>query len=93
MEVRGDNVPFILDGPGGTDISGVVRPPISQPAMTHGYFRWSQNKRQAIAGHKCPSDTPRPKPNTESSNKTKKQMTAVPDGDQSVPSQEKSGRG
>ena len=36
--VLGDNVPFIFDGPGGTDISGVVRPPISQPAMTHGSF-------------------------------------------------------
>ena len=36
--VLGDNVPFILGGVGGTDFSGVVRPPISQPAVTHGYF-------------------------------------------------------
>ena len=33
VEVLGDNVPFILDGAGGTDIRGVVRPLISQPAM------------------------------------------------------------
>ena len=36
--VLGDNAPFILDGAGGTNISKVVRPPISQPALTHGYF-------------------------------------------------------
>ena len=67
--VLGDNAPFIVDGAADTNISGVVRPPIIQPAMTHGYFKWSQNKRQdtaakAIAGQKCPSNTQRPKPNT-----------------------------
>ena len=98
VEVVGDNIPFICDGTGGTYISGVVRPPISQPAMTHGYFMWSQNKRQdiaakAIAGQKCQSDTPRPKPNTGTSCKAKKQMKAALDGGQSVPSQKKSGRG
>ena len=58
---------------------------------------WSQNKRQdsaakAIAGQKCQSDTPRSKPNTGSSYKAKKQMTATLDGGQSVPSQKKPGR-
>ena len=81
VEVLGENVPFILDGPGGTDISGVVRPQINQPDMTHGYFTWSQNKRQdiaakAIAGQKCQNDTPMPKPNIGSSNKAKWQMKA-----------------
>ena len=51
MEVLGDNVPLIHDVAGGTDISGVVRPPSSQPAMTHAYFIWSQNKRQDIAAN------------------------------------------
>ena len=41
VEVLGDNVPFILDGAGGTDISGEARPQITQPAMTHDYFIWS----------------------------------------------------
>ena len=97
VEALGGNVPVIFDGAGGTDISGVVRPQISQPALTHGYFTQSQNKRQsimakAIAGQKCPSDTPRPKPNTGPSNKAKKQMMAALDSHQSVPSQKKSGR-
>ena len=38
VKVLGGNVPVILDGAGGTDISGVVRPQISQLAFTHGYF-------------------------------------------------------
>ena len=95
--VLGDNIPFILHGAGSTDISGVVRPPISQPTMTHGYFMHFQNKRQgmvakAIAGQKCPSSTPRPKHNAGSSNKAKKQMAAALDGGQSVPFQKMSGR-
>ena len=74
-----------------------MRPQISQPTLTHGYFTWSLNKRQdiaakAIAGQKYPSDTPGPKPNTWPSNKAKKQMTAGLDGGQSVASQKKSGR-
>ena len=68
MEVLGGNIPVICDGAGSTDITGVVRPQISQSALTHGYFTQSQNKWQgiiskAIAGQKCTSDTPRPKPN------------------------------
>ena len=47
---------------------------------------------KAIAGQKCPSDTPRPKLNTEPSNKVKNQAMAALDGGQSVPSQKKSGR-
>ena len=98
VEVLGGNIPVIFDGTGGTDISGVVRPQISQPALTHRYFTQSKNKRQgitakAIAGQKCPSDTPRPKPNMGPSNKAKKQMITALDGGQSVPSQKKSGRG
>ena len=38
VEVLGGDVPVIFDGTGGTDIGGVVRPQISQPALTHGYF-------------------------------------------------------
>ena len=92
VEVLEDNIPFILDRAAGTDISGVVRPPISQPAMTHGYFMWSKNRRQdmaakGIAGQKCPSDTPRSKPDTGSSNEVKKQKTAALDSGQSAPSQ------
>ena len=76
----------------------MVRPQISHPALTHGYFTQSQNKRQgittkAIARQKCPSDTPRPKPNTGPSNKAKKQMMAALDSGQSVTSQKMSGRG
>ena len=70
VEVLGGNVPVIFDGAGGTDINGVVRPQISQPALTHGYFTWSKIKRQdimakAIVGKKCPNDIPMPKTNTE----------------------------
>ena len=77
VEVLGDNVPFILDGAGGTDISGVVRPQITQPAMTPDYFMWSQNRRQDTAakstgGHKCPSDIPQGQNPTQSLNKAKK---------------------
>ena len=98
VEVLGGNILVILDGAGGTDISGVVRPQISQPTLKHGYFTQFQNRRQddavkTITGKKCPSDTPMPKPNTGPSNKVKKQMTAALDGGQSVPSQKKSGRG
>ena len=84
--VLGGIITFLLDGAGSTDNSVIVRPPTSKPAITHGYFTWSQNKRQdtaakAIAGQKCSSDTPKPKPNTGSSNKAKKQMTAALDVD------------
>ena len=37
VEVPGGNVPVILDGAGGTDIGRVVKPQISQPALTHYY--------------------------------------------------------
>ena len=36
-EVLGDNSALTLIGADGTDISGVIREPIIQPAMTHGY--------------------------------------------------------
>ena len=48
VEVLGDNVSFILDGAGGTDISGVVRPQITQSAMTHDYFMWYQNRSKIL---------------------------------------------
>ena len=76
-----------------------MRPPISQPAMTHGYFTCSpKTQRQeiaakAIVGQKCTSNIPKQKPNTGSSNKAKKQMRAALDDGQSVPYQKKSGRG
>ena len=93
VEVLGGNIPVILDEAVGADISGVVGPQISQPALTHGYFTWSQSKRQdiaakAIAWQKCPSVTPRPKPNIAPSNKAKKQMTAALDGGQSASPEE-----
>ena len=44
-EVPGDNLELTPIGTGGTNISGALREPITQPARTHGYFTWSQNKR------------------------------------------------
>ena len=37
-EVLGDNPALTLIGASGTDVSGVIREPIIQPATTHGYF-------------------------------------------------------
>ena len=67
-EVLGNNLEPTPIGVGGTDISGALREPITKPARTHGYFTWSQNKRQdgappMVGGPKCPSETKGPKPN------------------------------
>ena len=48
VEVLGGNVPVILNGAGGTDINEVVIPQINHPALTHGYFKWFQNKSRDI---------------------------------------------
>ena len=93
VKILGGNIPVILDEAGGADISGVVRQQINQPALTHGYFTWSQSKRQDIAAktiawQKYPTDTPRPKPNTAPSNKAKKQVTTALDGGQSASQEE-----
>ena len=97
-EVLGDNPALTLIRTGGTDISGVIREPITQPAMTHGYFTWSQNKKQDNTPHiaeglKCQSDTKGLKPNPGPQNKAKKQTGGALGGDKSVPFQKKSGRG
>ena len=97
-EVLGDNLALTLIRASGTDISGVIREPIIQPAMTHGYFAWSQNKRHdntphMVEGPKCQGNTKGPKPNPGSQNKAKKQMEGALGSDKSVPSQKKSDRG
>ena len=89
-EVLGDNPALTLIGAGGTDISGVIREPIIQPAMTHGYFTWSQNKRHdntphMVEGLKCQSNTKGLKPYPGLPTKTKKQMEGALGGDKSVP--------
>ena len=85
-------------GAGGTNISGALREPITQPARTHGYFTWSQNKRHDGAppmagGPKCPSKMKGQKPNPGSQTETKEQAEGALRGDKRVPSQRKSGRG
>ena len=67
-EALGDNLAPTLIRAGGTDISGVIREPIIQPAMTHGYFTWSQNKRHDKTPHraeglKCQNNIKGLKPN------------------------------
>ena len=94
----GDNLALTLIEAGGTDISGVIREPIMQPAMTHTYFIWSQNKRHDNTPHmaegpKCQSNTKGLKTNLGSQTKAKKQTEGALGGDKSVPSQKKSSRG
>ena len=88
-EVLGDNPALMPIGAGGTDISGVIRVPIIQPTMTHGYFTWSQNKRHDNTPHmaeglKCQSNTKGPKPSPESQTTAEKQMECALGGDKSV---------
>ena len=47
-EVLGNNLEPTPIGAGGTNISGALREPITQPARTHGYFTWSQNKSRMV---------------------------------------------
>ena len=44
-EVLGDNLEPTPIRAGDNDISGALKEPMTQPARTHGYFTWSQNKR------------------------------------------------
>ena len=72
-EVLGDNLALTLIGAGGTHISGVIREPIIQPAMTHGYFTWSQNKRHdntpyMVEDLKCQGNTKGPKTQSRATN-------------------------
>ena len=97
-EVLGENPALTLIGAGGTDINGVIREPIIQPATSHGYFTWSQNKRHGNTPHmaegpKGQSNTKGLKPNPGSQTKAKKQTEGALGSDKSVPSQKKSGRG
>ena len=97
-EVLGDNPALTLIRAGGIDISGVIREPIIQAAMTHGYFRQYQtkkhdNKPHMVEGPKCQSNTKGLKPNPGPQNKAKKQTEGALDSDKSVPSLKKSGRG
>ena len=97
-EVLGNNLEPTPIEAGGTDISGALKEPITQPARTYGYFTWSQKKRQdgappMVGGPKCPSETKGPKPNPGSQTKTKEQAGGALGGDKRVPSQKKSGRG
>ena len=97
-EVLGDNPALTLIRAGGTDISGVIREPIIQPATTHGYFTRSQTKKHDNTPHmaeglKCQCNSKGPKPNPGPQNKAKKQAEGALGGDKSVPSQKKSGRG
>ena len=97
-EVLGNNLEPTPNGVSGTNISGALREPMTQPARTHGYFIQSQNKRQdgappMVGGPKCPSEMKGPKPNPGSQNKTKEQAGGALGGDKRVPSQKKSGRG
>ena len=67
-EVLGDNLALTIIGAGGTDIRGVIREPIIQPATTHGHFTWSQNRRHdntphVAEGPKCQSNPNGLKPN------------------------------
>ena len=82
-EVLGNNLEPTPIGAGGTDISGALREPITQPARTHGYFTWSQNKRPdgappMVGGPKCPSEMKGPKSNPGSQTETKEQAEGVP---------------
>ena len=97
-EVLGNNLEPTPIGAGDTDISGALREPITQPARTHGYFTWPQNKRHdgvppMVGGPKCPSETKGQKPNPGSQTETKRQAEGALGGDKRVPSQKKSGRG
>ena len=96
-EVLRNNLEPTPIGVGGTNVSGVCREPITQPARTHGYFIWSQNKRPDGApliagGPKCPSELKGPKSNPGSQTEIKEQAEGALGGDKRVPSQKKSGR-
>ena len=82
-EVLGDNLALTLIRAGDTDIRGVIREPVIQPAMTCGYFTWSQNKRHDKTPHmaedpKCQSNTKGPKPYPGLQTKAKKQTGRCP---------------
>ena len=96
--VLGDNLEPTPIRAGGTDISEVLREPMTQPARTHGYFTWSQNKRHdnatpMVGGPKCQNKMKGLKHNTGSQTNAKKPQKAALGGDKGVPSLKKSGRG
>ena len=89
-EVLGDNLEPTPIGTGGTDISGALREPIIQPARTHGYFTWSQNKRHdnappMVGGPKCQSKMKGLKPNPGSQTHAKEQLEGVLGSDKVYP--------
>ena len=88
-EVLGNNLEPTPIGVGGTDISGALRKPITQPARTHGYFTWSQ--RGKMVHH--------PWWKTQNAQVKQRGQNPIwghklkPRSKQEVPSQKKSGRG
>ena len=97
-EVLGDNLEPTPIRTGVTDISGALREPIIQPARTHGYFTWYQNKRYDGAppmtgGPKCQSMMKGLRCITGSQTNAKKPPKDALGDDKNVPSLKKSGRG